>query len=93
MKLGPASLRIRQQADALRRPGVNPLARLRALRELRLAADELDDAVADEVGRALRAARELDPRPTWVELGEILGVSPQRAEQLSRTTTTKKDPT
>lgn len=93
MNPNAASLRIRMQVQELRKIS-DPIARLRALRELRVSADELDEAIAEDLARTLRHARALPSKPTWVELGEVLGVSPQRAEQISRTkTTTRKDPT
>lgn len=62
----------------------DPRERLRRLATAEAGIDEL----ADHLRRAKRAAlleiRATDPRATWADLGEILGVTGQRAEQLSR---------
>ncbi len=68
----------------------DPVDRLRALRTLRSEMNRLDDRLAETVRRALLEARSAEPRPTWAELGHTLGVTAQRAEQLSRTTNTRK---
>lgn len=62
-----------------------PLARIRAIDE---AAEALEDAGAElrrMKGQAIRDLRgEGKDRRTWEAIGKLLGVSAQRAEQLSR---------
>lgn len=62
-----------------------PLARLEAIDK---AGAELEHAGAELrrlKGRAIRQLRgEGESRRTWAEVGELIGVSAQRAEQLSR---------
>jgi hypothetical protein len=65
----------------------NPAERLRLLRayEARLTVDA--DETLDEIRAAYRVAilelRGRTPRPTWAEIGDLLGVTGQRAQQLS----------
>lgn len=63
----------------------DPLDRLRALRLYREWLSGLDNQLGDLARSTITEARSAEPRPTWAQLGELLGVSGQRAEQLSRT--------
>lgn len=62
----------------------DPRERLRKIRTLEEGLGKLL-----EEGRATKRAtilelRSLDPRPTWDEIGELLGVSGQRAHELAK---------
>lgn len=65
----------------------DPLERLRALARFRRAVADLDEHLVGIARETITAARAHDPRPTWAEIGACLGVSAQRAEQLSKPTT------
>lgn len=63
----------------------DPAARLRKIRELRDAVSSLDAELRAATRDAILELRSFEPPKTWPEIGELLGVSAQRAEQLSRT--------
>lgn len=62
----------------------DPLERLAALARAREDVDAIETRYVAARRRAILEARELDSRPTWREIGEIFGVSAQRAEMMSR---------
>lgn len=61
----------------------DPIARYKALDDLVEPVAELPTRLRLERGRAVRELRARDPRPTWAELGELLGVSGERLRQLA----------
>lgn len=63
----------------------DPVERLRKIRELELGTSSLGEELRAYKREAILELRRLDPPRTWPEIGELLGVSAQRAEQLSRT--------
>ena len=64
---------------------LDPAERLRRVRVIQDEVSGLDRALRSVKRETILELRALDPRPTWAEIGELLGVSQQRAEQLSRT--------
>ena len=62
----------------------DPRERLRRLRVVRAEVGELEKQIGRMIRSALLEIRETDPLATWAELGDLLGVTLQRAEQLSR---------
>lgn len=62
----------------------DPRERLRRLRVVRSEIGELEEQVGRMIRSAIREIRETDPLATWQQIGDLLGVSLQRAEQLSR---------
>lgn len=63
----------------------DPADRLRKIRELRSGVSKLDAELRGATRDAILELRHLAPPMTWAEIGDLLGVSHQRAEQLSRT--------
>ena len=63
----------------------DPAERFRKLGELNNG--ELTALIRAERVRIVRELRERVPRPTWAEVGELLGISGQRARELSEHTT------
>lgn len=63
----------------------DPVERLRKIRELEDGAATLGADLRAYKREAILELRRLDPPKTWPEIGELLGVTAQRAEQLSRT--------
>jgi len=64
----------------------DPAARLVRFRELRDGIDRLEVDLRDDVRRAILDLRAETPARTWEAIGRLLGVSAQRAQQLSRHT-------
>lgn len=62
----------------------DPRARLSKCRILEDGISDLGDRLRAIKREAIIELRAEDPRPTFEQIGEILGVSAQRAEQLSR---------
>jgi hypothetical protein len=62
----------------------DPAKRLLRLRGLQADLDSIDETVRGYVRDAIRELRSTTPAATWSEIGEILGVTAARAEQLSR---------
>lgn len=61
----------------------DPLDRLRALRLIQAEQNRVDDRISAQVRTTILELR-AEPVHTWAVIGDVLGVSPQRAEQLSR---------
>ena len=55
----------------------DPVARFKRLGEL--ANGELSSLIRAERARIVRELRTRDPRPTWAEIGTLLGISGERA--------------
>lgn len=66
----------------------DPVERFRKLGDL--ANGEFSARIRAERVRIVREIRAREPRPTWAEIGALLGVSVERARQLSEDTTTKE---
>lgn len=64
----------------------DPERRLLAAHELAEALPALGGTVRALRADAIRTYRRTDDRRTWASIGDLLGVSHQRAEQMSRTT-------
>ena len=62
----------------------DPADRLRALARLRTEVDELDEQIRTVLRDTISEARSGESKRTWSEIGDLLGVSGSRAEQLSR---------
>lgn len=62
----------------------DPRDRLRRIRTLEDGIGALGDRLRESKRTAILELRALDPRPTWEEIGELLGVTGSRAEQLAR---------
>lgn len=63
----------------------DPVARFRKLGDL--ANGELSSLIRAERVRIVRELRAQEPRPTWAEIGELLGISGQRVRELNEHTT------
>lgn len=63
---------------------VSPVDRLKRLADARAALKVTSAKVDEATHAAIVAARDADPAVTWPEIGTILGVSAQRAQQLAR---------
>lgn len=61
----------------------DPRARLRRIVDLRARLVEVEDAYYTARREAIDAARLADPPVLWREIGEIFGVSPQRAHEMT----------
>ena len=61
----------------------DPRERLRRLRVVRAEVVELEALVRRMTATAIRQIRETDPLATWQEIGDLLGVSLQRAHELA----------
>lgn len=48
--------------------------------------DELLAEIAQERAAVVRELRARDPQPSWAEIGEVLGISGERARQLATDT-------
>lgn len=66
----------------------DPVERFRKLGDL--ANGELSSLIKDERGRIIREIRDRTPRPTWAEIGALLGISGERARTLAEEPTTKE---
>lgn len=62
----------------------DPTERLRVLAGLREMVGDADRDLRRLLREVIVELRGREPRATWPEIGEILGVSAQRAEQLSK---------
>lgn len=62
----------------------DPRERLRRLRVVRTEIGELEEQTRRMVRSSLLEIRRTDPLATWQALGDLLGVTGARAEQLSR---------
>lgn len=61
-----------------------PIEQLRILAGLRGMVGDTDRTLRTLLRDVIGELRDKEPRATWTEIGEILSVSPQRAEQLSK---------
>lgn len=61
-----------------------PLEQLRILSGLRAMVGDADRTLRTLLRDVIGELRDQEPRMTWQEIGSILDVSPQRAEQLSK---------
>lgn len=61
----------------------DPRERLRNLRRLEEGLGKLVEETRAVKRATILELRSLDPRPTWDEIGELLGVSGQRAHELA----------
>lgn len=68
----------------------DPIARFRALTELDDRPRDLASLIRAERSRVVREIRARDPRPSWAEIGALLGISGERARTLHDETTTKE---
>lgn len=62
----------------------DPAERLRMIRELEEGTGKLVEDLRARKRATILELRSLDPRPTWDTIGELLGVSGQRAHELSK---------
>lgn len=62
----------------------DPAARLRMIRELEEGTGKLVEDLRARKRATILELREQDPRPTWDAIGELLGVSGQRAHELAK---------
>ena len=71
----------------------NPVDRFRALTELDDRPRDLAALIRAERSRVVRELRLREPRPSWAEIGSLLGISGERARVLhdDPTTTTKEN--
>lgn len=65
----------------------DPVARFRALSELDDRPRDLAALIRKERTRVVRELRARDPRPSWAEIGSLLGISGERARNLHDDTT------
>lgn len=66
----------------------DPAERFRRLGDL--ANGELSALIRAERVRIVRELRDREPRPTWAELAALLGLSIERARQMTKDTPTKE---
>lgn len=71
-------------ADELAKLADDPAERIRVIARVRSHLSNVDDLLAVDLRSAILQLREQRPRWTWAEIGDLLGVSASRAEQLSR---------
>lgn len=64
----------------------DPIMRAKAIRAVADEVDASSERLRRMLAAALNEARSAEPRPSWREIGEALGITGQRAEQLARTT-------
>lgn len=69
----------------------DPLERIRAIRAVRDELTATDQRLGDLLAEAITEARELDPPATWHAIGDLLGVTAQRAYQLANEYQSKKE--
>jgi hypothetical protein len=65
----------------------DPVERFRALTELADRPNDLAALIRAERSRVVQELRARDPRPTWAEIGSLLGISGERARTLHDETT------
>lgn len=72
-------------ADVVALP--DPVERFRALTELDDRPRDLASLIRAERSRVVREIRAREPRPSWAEIGALLGISGERARTLHDETT------
>jgi len=92
----PTRLQAVDAAIAALRRIPNPRLRIASIRRVTAELDEQSSALGDLLREAILELRAATPPATWQEIGDLLGVSAQRAFQLAEkttTTTSTKEPT
>jgi hypothetical protein len=70
----------------------DPIERFRALSELNDRPNELAALIRTARSEVVRELRARDPRPSWAEIGTLLGISGERARTLHDETTKESTP-
>lgn len=88
----PARLDVVDAAVAALRRVSDPRARIVAIRTVSAELDRQTDGLAELLRESILELRADTPPATWAEIGDLLGVTPQRAFQLAEQPTRKETP-